>query len=77
MIKRNADMGIVYTPLHGTGYKMVPEALAMYGFTNVHSVREQSITDGNFPTLRSPNPEEPGCPCHGCLTWHARRVLTW
>jgi phosphoglucomutase len=59
MIKRNADMGIVYTPLHGTGYKMVPEALAMYGFTNVHSVKEQSITDGNFPTLRSPNPEEP------------------
>jgi phosphoglucomutase len=59
IIKRNAGMGIVYTPLHGTGYKMVPEALAMYGFTNVHTVREQSITDGNFPTLRSPNPEEP------------------
>ena len=59
IIKRNASMGIVYTPLHGTGYKMVPEALAMYGFTNVHSVPEQSITDGNFPTLRSPNPEEP------------------
>ena len=59
IIKRNADMGIVYTPLHGTGYKMVPEALAMYGFTNVYSVKEQSITDGNFPTLRSPNPEEP------------------
>jgi phosphoglucomutase len=59
MIRRNADMGIVYTPLHGTGYKMVPEALAMYGFTNVHTVREQCITDGNFPTLRSPNPEEP------------------
>ncbi len=59
IIKRNAGMGIVYTPLHGTGYKMVPEALAMYGFTNVHSVMEQSITDGNFPTLRSPNPEEP------------------
>jgi phosphoglucomutase len=52
-------MGIVYTPLHGTGYKMVPEALAMYGFTNVHTVKEQCITDGNFPTLRSPNPEEP------------------
>ncbi|MFZ2287577.1 MAG: phospho-sugar mutase [Bacteroidales bacterium] len=59
IIKRNAGMGIVYTPLHGTGYKMVPEALAMFGFTNVHSVKEQSITDGNFPTLRSPNPEEP------------------
>ena len=59
MIRRNADMGIVYTPLHGTGYKMVPEALALFGFTNVHTVKEQSITDGNFPTLRSPNPEEP------------------
>jgi len=60
IIKRHADMGIVYTPLHGTGYKMVPEALAMYGFTNIYPVREQSITDGNFPTLHSPNPEEPG-----------------
>jgi phosphoglucomutase len=59
IIKRNAGIGIVYTPLHGTGYRMVPEALAMYGFTNVHSVKEQSIPDGNFPTLRSPNPEEP------------------
>ncbi|MCU0409908.1 MAG: phospho-sugar mutase [Bacteroidales bacterium] len=60
IIRRHADMGIVYTPLHGTGYKMVPEALAMYGFTNIYPVREQSITDGNFPTLYSPNPEEPG-----------------
>ena len=60
IIKRHADMGIVYTPLHGTGYKMIPEALAMYGFTNIYPVREQSITDGNFPTLHSPNPEEPG-----------------
>jgi len=59
IIKRNSGIGIVYTPLHGTGYKLVPEALAMYGFTNVHTVKEQSITDGNFPTLHSPNPEEP------------------
>ena len=59
IIRRNADMGIVYTPLHGTGYKMVPQALRMYGFKNVYSVEAQSITDGNFPTLRSPNPEEP------------------
>jgi len=59
IIKRNSGIGIVYTPLHGTGYKLVPEALAMYGFTNVHTVPEQSITDGNFPTLHSPNPEEP------------------
>ena len=59
IIKRNADIGIVYTPLHGTGYKMIPEMLSRYGFTNVHTVREQSIPDGNFPTLVSPNPEEP------------------
>ena len=59
IIRRNAGLGIVYTPLHGTGYRMIPEALAMYGFTNVHPVPEQSITDGNFPTLHSPNPEEP------------------
>jgi len=59
IIKRNSGIGIVYTPLHGTGYKLVPEALAMYGFTNIHTVKEQCVTDGNFPTLRSPNPEEP------------------
>ncbi len=59
VIRRHHDMGIVYTPLHGTGYKIVPEALAMYGFTNVHTVKEQSVPDGNFPTVRSPNPEEP------------------
>lgn len=59
VIRRHHDIGIVYTPLHGTGYKLVPEALAMYGFTNVHTVKEQSVPDGNFPTVRSPNPEEP------------------
>lgn len=58
VIKRNHDIGIVYTPLHGTGYKIVPEALSMYGFTNVHTVKEQSVPDGNFPTVHSPNPEE-------------------
>ena len=59
IIKRNSGMGIVYTPLHGTGYRMVPDAIKMYGFKNIYPVPEQSITDGNFPTLRSPNPEEP------------------
>lgn len=59
IIRRNAGMGIVYTPLHGTGHKMVPEVLRMYGFKNVYPVEEQCINDGNFPTLRSPNPEEP------------------
>jgi phosphoglucomutase len=58
-IKRNSNIGIVYTPLHGTGYKLVPEALKMFGFTNINTVKEQCITDGNFPTLKSPNPEEP------------------
>lgn len=60
VINRNSGMGIVYTPLHGTGYRLVPEALSMFGFRNIHTVSEQSITDGNFPTLHSPNPEEPG-----------------
>lgn len=59
IIRRNADIGIVYTPLHGTGYKIVPQVLRMYGFNNIHSVEAQSITDGNFPTLNSPNPEDP------------------
>ncbi|MRR21683.1 phospho-sugar mutase [bacterium] len=59
IIRRNAGIGIVYTPLHGTGHKMVPEVLKMYGFTNVYPVEAQCINDGNFPTLRSPNPEEP------------------
>lgn len=59
VIKRNHDIGIVYTPLHGTGYKIVPDALALYGFTNVHTVKEQSVPDGNFPTIHSPNPEDP------------------
>ncbi len=59
IIERNREIGIVYTPLHGTGYKMVPELLARYGFTRVYPVEAQSIPDGNFPTLISPNPEDP------------------
>ncbi len=59
IIRRNAGIGIVYTPLHGTGHSMVPEILKMYGFKNVYPVEEQCINDGDFPTLRSPNPEEP------------------
>jgi phosphoglucomutase len=59
VIKKFSDIGIVYTPIHGTGIKMVPPALKMYGFTNIISVPEQDITDGNFPTVKSPNPEEP------------------
>ena len=49
---------IVYTPLHGTGVSLVPQALADYGFKKVHIVKEQAVTDGDFPTVKSPNPEE-------------------
>lgn len=57
-IKKEKDLKIVYTPLHGTGITMVPEALRRYGFENVSIVKEQAIADGNFPTVKSPNPEE-------------------
>ena len=56
--RKNGDMKIVYTPIHGSGVRMVPEILRRYGFTNVINVPEQDIPDGNFPTVKSPNPEE-------------------
>jgi phosphoglucomutase len=52
------NMKIVYTPLHGTGITLVPKGLKNYGFENIHIVEEQAISDGNFPTIVSPNPEE-------------------
>ena len=52
------DMKIVYTPLHGTGITLVPQSLRNYGFENIYIVSEQAVTDGNFPTIVSPNPEE-------------------
>lgn len=58
-VKKHADMKIVYTPIHGTGVKLVPEILKMSGFKNIIHVDEQDIVDGNFPTVPSPNPEEP------------------
>ncbi|MCC8038226.1 MAG: phospho-sugar mutase [Bacteroidales bacterium] len=58
-IKRHHDLKIVYTPIHGTGVKMIPESLANYGFTNIIHVPEQDVPDGNFPTVVSPNPEVP------------------
>jgi phosphoglucomutase len=58
-IKRNSNLKIVYTPIHGTGVKLIPMALKEYGFTNVIHVPEQDIISGNFPTVASPNPEEP------------------
>lgn len=57
-VKAHSNIGIVYTPLHGTGVKLVPEALSRFGFTNIINVPEQDINDGNFPTVDSPNPEE-------------------
>ncbi|MGB8492396.1 MAG: phospho-sugar mutase [Bacteroidales bacterium] len=57
--KKYSNIGIVYTPIHGTGGTLVPKALEMFGFRNVQSVPEQDIPDGNFPTVKSPNPEEP------------------
>ena len=57
-IKRNHDIKIVYSPLHGTGITLVPEVLKRFGFTNVHVVDEQAEPNGNFPTVVYPNPEE-------------------
>lgn len=53
-----SDIKIVYSPLHGTGYKIVPSVLAHFGFTKLFPVKEQSVPDGNFPTVEYPNPEE-------------------
>jgi len=53
------QMKIVYTPIHGTGVRLVPKALASYGFTNIINVPQQDINDGDFPTVVSPNPEDP------------------
>ncbi|AUD03596.1 phospho-sugar mutase [Spirosoma pollinicola] len=58
VIKRQANLNIVYTPIHGTGITLVPRVLDALGFTNVHIVEEQATPDGNFPTVKSPNPEE-------------------
>ena len=57
-IKRQHDLKIVYSPLHGTGITLVPEVLKRFGFTNLHVVEEQSVPNGNFPTVVYPNPEE-------------------
>lgn len=58
VIERNSDLKIVYTPIHGSGVKLVPMALREFGFRNIYNVPEQDITDGDFPTVKSPNPEE-------------------
>jgi phosphoglucomutase len=56
-IARCKDMKIVYTPIHGTGVRLVPQILKLYGFESVTTIPEQDINDGNFPTVVSPNPE--------------------
>lgn len=58
VISKNSDLKIVYTPIHGTGVKLVPMALKKFGFKNVYNVPEQDEVNGNFPTVHSPNPEE-------------------
>ncbi len=58
IIEKQKDLKIVYTPIHGSGIKLVPQALEAFGFTNVTIVEEQATPDGNFPTVVYPNPEE-------------------
>ena len=59
IIAKHHDIPIVYTPIHGTGVKMIPASLANFGFTNIIHVPEQDVVSGDFPTVVSPNPEEP------------------
>lgn len=59
VVKAQHDMKIVYTPIHGTGVRLVPEALKRVGFSNVIHIPEQDVVSGDFPTVVSPNPEEP------------------
>ncbi len=59
VIARHHDMKIVYTPIHGTGVRLIPESLKNFGFTNIIHVPEQDVISGDFPTVASPNPEEP------------------
>ena len=58
IISKQKDLKIIYTPIHGSGIKLVPDALKEFGFENVHIVDEQAKPDGNFPTVDYPNPEE-------------------
>lgn len=59
VIERHKDLKIVYTPIHGTGVKLIPDSLKNYGFTNIIHVPEQDVPSGEFPTVESPNPEVP------------------
>ena len=59
VIEKYKDLKIVYTPIHGTGVKLIPDSLRNYGFTNIIHVDEQDVPSGEFPTVDSPNPENP------------------
>lgn len=59
IVKKHSDLKIVYTPIHGTGVNLIPDSLKNYGFTNIIHVPEQDIPSGDFPTVESPNPENP------------------
>ncbi len=59
VIEKYKDLKIVYTPIHGTGVKLIPESLRNYGFTNIIHVDAQDVPSGEFPTVDSPNPENP------------------
>ncbi len=58
VVQRQKDLKIVYTPIHGTGVRLIPAALRAFGFTNIINVPEQDVVSGDFPTVVSPNPEE-------------------
>jgi len=59
LVERHKDIKIIYTPIHGTGVKLIPAALRAFGFTNIINIPEQDVVSGDFPTVISPNPEEP------------------
>ncbi len=59
IVAKHKDIKIIYTPIHGTGVKLIPAALRAFGFTNIINIPEQDVVSGEFPTVVSPNPEEP------------------
>lgn len=58
IVAKHKDIKIIYTPIHGTGVKLIPDALRAFGFTNIINIPEQDVVSGDFPTVVSPNPEE-------------------
>ena len=58
VVAKHKDIKIIYTPIHGTGVKLIPAALRAFGFTNIINIPEQDVVSGDFPTVVSPNPEE-------------------